>query len=75
MYTPLGDPRELCWENRFSFMSSFSGPFLGPQKVPGPTCRPMGSRFGPGPKNEKDARRKMVQNPAGINSNGARRYK
>ena len=49
--------------------------FLGPQMSPGQNVGQRGPDLAPGPKNQKDARRNMVQNPAGINSNGARRSK
>ena len=75
MYIPLGDPRENCWENHFPFISLFWNPNFGAQKVPGPKCHQLGPDLAPGSKNIKDARRKMMQNPAGINSNGAMRCK
>ena len=49
--------------------------FLGPQRSPGQNFGPRRPDLTPGPKKQKDARRKMVQNPAGIHSNGARRCK
>ena len=56
MYTPQGDPHETFWENHVPVMSLFSTPLFGPPKVPGPKCRPEGSRFGPGTKKNKKMR-------------------
>ena len=47
MYIPQGDPRETFPENPSSMISCFPTPKFGPQKVPGPKCRPEGSRIGP----------------------------
>ena len=53
----------------------FQPQFLGPKRSPGQNVGPRGPDLAPRPNNQKDARRKMVQNPAGINSNGATRCK
>ena len=48
---------------------------LGPKRSPAQNVGPRGPDLAPRPNKQKDARRKMVQNPAGINSNGATRCK
>ena len=75
MYIPHGDPRATFSENPSSMISCFPTPSFGPKRSPVQNVGQRGPDLAPKPKNQKDARRKMVQNPAGINSNGARRCK
>ena len=56
-------------------MSLFPPLILGPQRSPVQNVGQRGPDLAPRPKKQKDARRKMVQNPAGINSNGTTRCK
>ena len=76
MYIPLGDHRKLCWGTHFfPKFRVFTTPMLDPKRSPAQNVGPRGPELAPRPKHEKDVRRKMVQNPAGINSHGATRCK
>ena len=77
MYTPQGNPRETFSENHSSNMSCFPNPhFLAPKRSPAQNVGPRGPDLALRPQNQKDAHQNMMmQNPAGINSNGATRCK